>query len=117
MSKNKPLVYSTDQGRICKDCHLSWGDCICRKIRKEYEGTETLKVRREIKGRKGKTITSIIGVGGGEDRIKDLAKELKQAMGTGGSVKEGIILIQGDHRKKIVEWLEKKGFIVKLAGG
>jgi len=117
MKQRKTLVYSTAKDRICNDCHLPWGDCICRKIRKEYEGKETLKIRREIKGRKGKTITSISGVNGDETRIKDLAKELKQAMGTGGSVKDGIILIQGDHRKKIIEWLTRKGHTAKLAGG
>ncbi|MBN2416535.1 stress response translation initiation inhibitor YciH [bacterium] len=117
MGKDRSLVYSTGEGRICPDCHLPWGDCICREAKPAYAGSAVLKVRREVKGRKGKTVTTVSGVGGSETAIEDLAKTLKQALGTGGSVKEGVIVIQGDHRKKIVDLLTEKGFTVKLAGG
>lgn len=117
MSKDRPLLYSTGDGRICPDCGLSWGDCICRETKPAYGGSEVLKVRREVKGRKGKTVTTVSGVGGSETAIQDLAKTLKQALGTGGSVKDGIIVIQGDHRPRIVALLKERGFTVKLAGG
>lgn len=76
-----------------------------------------MRVRREVKGRGGKTVTAIDGVGLAEDALRELAGELKRRCGTGGSVKDGVIEIQGDHRDVLVAELEARGYSVKRAGG
>jgi translation initiation factor 1 len=80
-------------------------------------GDGIVRVRRETQGRGGKTVTSISGMGLSEDKLRELASDLKRRCGTGGSVKDWVIEIQGDHRATIVAELEKRGFQVKLAGG
>jgi len=76
-----------------------------------------VRVRREVKGRRGKTVTTISGVPLPADALRALAAELKRRCGTGGSAKDGVIEIQGDHRDALVEELEARGYTVKLAGG
>ena len=76
-----------------------------------------VRVRRETKGRGCKTVTAITGVPVGEGPLALLAAELKKRCGTGGTVKDGIIEIQGDHRDTLVAELSKRGYTVKLAGG
>lgn len=76
-----------------------------------------MRVRREVGGRRGKTVTTIAGVPLSDDALHDLAAELKRRCGCGGSVKDGTIEIQGDHRDEIVTALEARGFTVKRAGG
>lgn len=76
-----------------------------------------VRVLRETKGRKGKGVTLITGVPLAADELKDLAKTLKQRCGTGGTVKNGVIEIQGDHRDTVVAELKTKGWVVKKAGG
>jgi translation initiation factor 1 len=105
--KNSRLVYSTDQGRIKETPEkpsLPTGDGIVR-------------IRRETSGRNGKGVTTITGVLLEEGPLKDLGKALKVVCGVGGSVKDGVIEIQGDQREKVKAELEKRGFTVKLAGG
>lgn len=80
-------------------------------------GEQQLKVWLEKKGRGGKTASIIKGYVGPEEDLKDLAKTLKSKCGTGGSVKEGEIIIQGDHRDKILSYLQKEGYNAKKAGG
>jgi translation initiation factor 1 len=70
-----------------------------------------------MKGRRGKTVTTITGVPLASDGLRELAGELKRSCGTGGSAKDGTIEIQGDHRDLLVEELERRGYTVKLAGG
>jgi translation initiation factor 1 len=107
-NNNSRLVYSTDSGRIkpqeSSPTALPLGDGIVR-------------IRRETAGRNGKGVTTITGILLRDDELKELAKQLKQFCGTGGSVKDGVIEIQGDQRDKIKQELEKRGHIVKLAGG
>ncbi len=74
-------------------------------------------IRREKKGRGGKTVTVIYDLKLTPDDLKSLAKQLKQACGTGGTVKDGVIEIQGDHREKIAERLKGLGYKTKFAGG
>jgi translation initiation factor 1 len=74
-------------------------------------------VRRESKGRGGKTVTVISGVPLSDDAVKLLAGELKRRCGTGGTVKDGVIEIQGDHRELLLSELAAKGYKVKAAGG
>ncbi|MCE2570228.1 stress response translation initiation inhibitor YciH [Motilimonas eburnea] len=106
MSDNK-LVYSTETGRI-KDTPPS------EQI-PETDGI--VRIRRETKGRKGKGATCISGLGLPEKELKELAKALKKRSGTGGSVKDYVIEMQGDQRELAKAFLEQKGFTVKLAGG
>ena len=76
-----------------------------------------VRVRRETKGRRGKTVTTISGAPLTPDALKELAAELKRRCGTGGSARDGVIEIQGDHRDVLVEELEARGYTVKRAGG
>jgi translation initiation factor 1 len=118
---NTRLVYSTETGRICPACHRPVSECKCKKEKSKpqtsikYDGI--IRIRREVKGRKGKTVTTVSGFEIDNDELRKLAAKLKRKCGTGGSVKDGIIIIQGDHREPIFTELNKQGFIVKLAGG
>ncbi|MEZ5528889.1 MAG: stress response translation initiation inhibitor YciH [Porticoccaceae bacterium] len=107
MSKETRLVYSTETGRIKTSDP--------EPVRPAGDGI--VRIRRETSGRKGKGVTTISGLEMSDDELKQLAKSLKQLCGTGGSVKDGIVEIQGDHREKIREALSKQGHTVKLAGG
>jgi translation initiation factor 1 len=106
-SRDDRIVYSTGVGRIAD----------APKKPKPPRGDGTVRVRREKQGRGGKTVTTIHSVGLSEDELKNLAGALKRLCGTGGTVKDGVIEIQGDHRDKIVAALEQRGYAVKLAGG
>jgi translation initiation factor 1 len=110
------LVFSTDAGRHCPDCRQPVDACICKKT-VIPEGDGIARVRRESKGRGGKTVTTITGVPLAEDALKDLAKMLKQRCGTGGSLKDGVIEIQGDHVELLLAELVKQGFKAKKSGG
>jgi translation initiation factor 1 len=76
-----------------------------------------VRVLRDRKGRGGKTVTLVAGVAGGPDAVAKLATDLKRLCGTGGTVKEGVVEIQGDHRDRIADALRAKGLTVKIAGG
>ena len=78
---------------------------------------QTIYLHRDSKGRGGKTVSLIKGLALSEGDLTALAKQIKQACGSGGTVKDGVIEIQGDHREKIAEVLGKLGYKVKLAGG
>jgi translation initiation factor 1 len=115
---NSKLVYSTEQGRICPDCERPQPSCLCRSAAKARPaGDGVVRIRREVKGRGGKTVTVLSGFDLAEDRLRALAAELKRRCGTGGSAGDGEILIQGDHRATLVDELKRRGFTVKLAGG
>jgi translation initiation factor 1 len=74
-------------------------------------------LHRDSKGRGGKAVTLVKKLILSEDDMKDLAKKLRQVCGSGGTVKDGMIEIQGEHREKIAETLKKMGYKVKIAGG
>lgn len=115
-----PIVYSTEQGRVCPACGKPAIRCACRKGKRKEppaHGDGIVRVRREIKGRRGKTVTTISGAPVDDRRLKELAKHLKRRCGTGGSVKDGIIVIQGDHRDILITELQDLGYTVKRAGG
>lgn len=107
MKKESRLVYSTETGRVKTE------ECAA----KAPVGDGIVRIRRETSGRKGKGVTTIAGLELDDKTLNQLAKELKQLCGTGGTVKDFVIEIQGDHRDKLRAALEAKGFKVKLAGG
>lgn len=106
MNKNSRLVYSTDQGRIKPETETKDLD----------QGGGIVRLHRETKGRKGKGVTLIKGLVLPAEELKAVAKKLKQLCGTGGSIKDQIIEIQGDQRQVIKAALEKQGHQVKIAG-
>jgi len=120
-------VYSSEHGRMCPHCGLPIKRCACRKNPRGAGGRDgtsgadagdgIVRVRREKKGRKGKTVTTLSGIPLPPDELKDLAKELKQRCGTGGALKDGVIEIQGDHCDVLIEELRRRDFTVKRAGG
>ena len=116
---NNRLVYSDQAGRICPSCGKPVKQCSCRqeKASAPKSGDGIVRIQRESKGRKGKGVTLITGVPLAVDELKALAKTLKQRCGTGGTVKNGVIEIQGDHRDLLLELLQEKGWKVKKAGG
>ena len=118
---NSRLVYSTETGKICPSCQKPVSECICKKKKLrsqtniEYGGI--IRIQREVKGRKGKTVTTVSAFQLADDELKNLATQLKRQCGTGGSVKDGVIIIQGDHRKTLITELKNRGFKAKIAGG
>jgi len=119
MSGSGRLVYSTDSGRICPDCHNPVAACRCQQQRRQQSkpGDGIVRLRRETKGRKGKGVTLVDGLPLSADELAKLAKVLKNRCGSGGTVKDGIIEIQGDHRATLQSFLQEAGYQVKLAGG
>ena len=120
MTDNSRLVYSTETGRACSKCGKPSKNCSCKGKKQKQQGYiksyGIIRVMREKKGRKGKTVTAISGFDSSSDSLKEIAKNLKVACGTGGSLKDGIIIIQGDHREAIQRELQRQGFKVKLSG-
>lgn len=110
------LVFSTEQGRMCPECSNPVADCTCHQTQRP-EGDGIVRVSRETKGRKGKGVTLITGIPMDEKELKAYAKVLKAKCGTGGTVKEGVVEIQGDQRDLLVPLLEQKGWVVKRSGG
>nr|NLU59363.1 translation initiation factor Sui1 [Pseudomonas sp. BIGb0427] len=110
------LVFSTDAGRHCPDCSKPIDACICKQTLIP-EGDGIARVRRESKGRGGKTVTTISGVPLPLEQLKDLASTLKRRCGTGGALKDGVIEIQGDHVELLLAELIKQGFKAKKSGG
>ncbi len=119
------LVYSTETGRICLECGKPVCACSCRKKKAVkadkqptgYPDDGIVRIQREVKGRKGKTVTAVFNVPLENEQLRKFAKTLKRRCGAGGSVKDGIILIQGDHRQTLLDEIRKHGYIAKLAGG
>jgi translation initiation factor 1 len=110
------IVYSTEHGRMCPQCGQPIQHCICKKATPP-KGDGVVRVRRESKGRGGKTVTVIVGVPLAGEELKTLASSLKRRCGSGGTVKDGTIEIQGDYRDLVISELKKAGFVVKSAGG
>lgn len=114
------LVYSTEKGDLCPECREARAQCVCAELADQQRMSSLdgiVRIRRETSGRKGKGVTTISGVAQPEAELKALLKRLKKSCGTGGTLSEGVIEIQGDHRDKIKAMLEKEGYSVKLAGG
>jgi translation initiation factor 1 len=91
--------------------------CVCRANPRTPRGDGIARVRREVKGRRGKSVTTVAGLPLDAEALRALAGDLKRHCGSGGSAKDGVIEVQGDHRDKVVAFLEERGFQVKRAGG
>jgi translation initiation factor 1 len=102
---------------MCPECARPIAKCICRSSRVSPTGDGVVRIRRETKGRGGKTVTVISGVPLDSSAVKVLAAELKKICGAGGALKDGVIEIQGDHCMAVMQELERRGFRVKRAGG
>ncbi|HEY3432838.1 MAG TPA: translation initiation factor Sui1 [Rhodocyclaceae bacterium] len=111
------LVYSTEHGRMCDKCRQPVNACICKQGAPHPAGDGIVRVSRETKGRKGKGVTLIKGLDLDDAALTAQAKQLKATCGSGGTVKDGVIEIQGDHCEKVIEQLKKQGLTVKRAGG
>lgn len=115
---NRGLVYSTDTGRTCPECRRPIEQCRCkRKAASTPSGDGTVRVGRQTKGRKGKGVTVVTGLPLGQTELEELARELKKKCGSGGTVRDGTVEIQGEHRDALVDELERRGFRVKRSGG
>ncbi|WP_306393518.1 translation initiation factor Sui1 [Telluria beijingensis] len=110
------LVYSTDGGRMCPDCRQPVAACGCA-AQAVPKGDGNVKVSRQSKGRGGKTVTLVKGVALDPVALALLGKQLRTACGSGGTVKNGVIEIQGDHCELVMETLRKLGHDPKRAGG
>ena len=112
------LVYSTDVGRVCPGCGQPIAQCSC-KARTRPAGDGIVRVSRETAGRKGKGVTVVKGVPLDDAELTALGKQLKASCGSGGTVKDGVIEIQGDHLDKVLAWLKARpeGWTIKRAGG
>ena len=112
------LVYSTDGGRMCPVCRHPAAACICAKgAAAPRHGDGIVRISRETQGRGGKAVTVIRGVQGDAAVLAALGKRLRSACGSGGTVKDGVLEVQGDHRDRVIELLVREGFTVKRAGG
>jgi translation initiation factor 1 len=120
---NSRLVYSTGQGRLCPECARPVTECRCRRSKPAQaaptagKGDGIVRVGRETKGRKGKGVTVVIGLPLAGAALDELATRLKKRCGSGGTVHEGVIEIQGDHRDTLVAELEKHGYVARRSGG
>ncbi len=118
MSGAGGLVYSTDSGRMCPACRKPIAACICAALAKPARtGDGVVRIGRGTAGRGGKTVTVIRGLGLDDAALASLGKRLKAACGTGGTSKDGVLELQGDHREQVMGLLAKEGFVVKRAGG
>lgn len=113
------LVYSTEAGgRMCPGCGAPVAQCRCKELKARLPATDGIvRVSHETKGRKGKGVTVVKGVALDAAGLTTLGKQLKTACGSGGTVKDGVIEIQGDHRELVIAALARQGYTVKRAGG
>jgi translation initiation factor 1 len=106
-ARDRQLVWSTSDGDLRK----------ARERPSAVQAGGRVKVRRETAGRRGKAVTTVSGVPLDDPALKELAGRLKKRCGVGGSAKNGVIELQGDHRDVVVEMLRADGYDVVLAGG
>lgn len=110
------LVYSTEHGRMCPACRQPQASCRCRQAT-VAAAVGPVRVRRETKGRNGKGVTVIMNLPLDAVALAELGKQLKKKCGSGGTVKDGTIEIQGDHCELVIDELKKLGWTAKRAGG
>lgn len=115
------LVYSTEGGRMCSQCRqpLSACRCVAQAAADQLAQSDGIvRVSRQTKGRGGKAVTLVRGVPLPAEELAALGKQLRAACGSGGTVKDGVIEVQGDHCERLVAWLgAQQRWVVKKAGG
>ena len=111
------IVYSCEHGQMCPQCGEPVAGCSCGKKITKPSHSGVITVRRETKGRKGKGVTVIDGIPLDSAELKILVKQLKKLCGGGGTIKDGIVEIQGDHCAKLLDFMQRKGWKVKRTGG
>jgi translation initiation factor 1 len=118
VNPNGGLVYSTEAGRMCPVCRLPTAQCRCRKAGAPAPPSDgVVRLFFETKGRGGKGVTVVRGLGLDDIALTALGKKLKTACGVGGTAKDGVIELQGDHRDRVLALLKEQGRNVKKAGG
>ncbi|HEX8480124.1 MAG TPA: translation initiation factor Sui1 [Telluria sp.] len=115
-SSNSTLVYSTEGGRTCPACRQPLAQCTC-KAGNAVLGDGVVRVSRETKGRGGKSVTLVKGLALDAAALAVLGKQLRAACGAGGTVKDGVIEVQGDHCDVVMSALRKHGHHPKRTGG
>ena len=113
--KDRGIVYSTDHGRVCPECGKPTDKCRCGTGSAADSGAVQgpVHVRRSTKGRRGKTVSVVSGLQLSTVELAELARELKQRCGTGGTAKNNVIEIQGDHIETLVALLRARGYDAK----
>ncbi|MBL8348353.1 MAG: translation initiation factor Sui1 [Rubrivivax sp.] len=112
------LVYSTEGGRMCPQCRRPMQDCACATQRAAVPAASgPIRVSRESKGRGGKTVTLVRGLPLPAAELEALGKQLRSHCGSGGTVKDGVLEVQGDHCERVLAWLLAQGYAAKRAGG
>ncbi len=111
------IIYSTGVGSLCPNCRRPVRECVCPKGAPGAVKLAAVRVGREVKGRAGRGVTTVSGLPMSLSDIESLAAKLKKRCGSGGTVREGVIEIQGDHRDVIVAELLKLGWPAKRSGG
>ncbi len=103
---------------MCPACRRPLAQCVCARARAAQPSSDGIvRVSRETKGRGGKAVTLVRGLPLEAAALAALARELKTACGSGGTVKDGVIEVQGDHCERLIELLQAQGHTVKRAGG
>lgn len=110
------LVYSTELGRTCPTCRQAVAQCTCSAVARPV-GDGVVRLRVERKGRGGKQVTVVTGIPLQDSALLPLAKQWRQACGSGGTVKDGVVEIQGDHAERLLPLLQEQGWTVKRTGG
>ena len=112
------LVYSTETGRTCPACRQALAACTCAAQAKAQPlGDGRVRVSREKQGRGGKTVTVVRGLALDAEALAALGKQLRAACGTGGTTKDGVLELQGDHVERVLAWLAQQGHAAKRTGG
>ena len=112
-NEDRRIVYSSEHGRMCPGCGNPASRCTCRRRQAPAPGDGVVRVARSTRGRKGKVVTVVTGLPLDAGGLQKLARELKQRCGSGGTVKDGVIEVQGDHGDLLFKELEERGYRVK----
>jgi len=110
------LVYSTDGGRMCPVCRRPLAQCSCSAAATQ-PSDGVVRVSREKQGRGGKTVTVVRGLGGDAETLAAYGRKLRSACGSGGTTKDGVVEVQGDHVDRVIALIQADGRTVKRAGG
>ncbi|HWW21881.1 MAG TPA: translation initiation factor Sui1 [Steroidobacteraceae bacterium] len=113
------IVYRTGVGRICPGCRRPIADCVCKSATGQSLRVHAgaVRVARQTQGRAGKAVTVVTGLPLDQPELEALATQLKRRCGSGGTVRQGVIEIQGEHRDTVVAELIRRGYAAKRSGG